>query len=188
MRILAILGSPRVKGNTDILLEKSLEAAKEKNLPFKKIVLNELNIRPCQECDGCHNTGKCVISDDMALLYEALDNSDRIIVASPIFFGNVSSQTKIMVDRIQCFWARKYLLKTSYKKRRRKGIFLACGYFKKEEYFNCASIVIDIFFKMQDIEFADKFFAAGIGDKGEVLKHPEMITRAYEIGKELIQG
>lgn len=186
MKLTAILGSPREGGNTDILLEKALETARDRFVPIEKIVLNNLNIRPCQECGRCLNTGTCQIFDDMAFLYEALDKADIVIVASPIFFGNVSAQTKAMIDRMQCFWARKYILKKTKDKKNRRGAFISCGGLKTEEYFKCAKRVVDIFFKVQDIEYREELFAGGIDKAGDILKHKDILERARQMGERLV--
>lgn len=186
LKLTAILGSPRKGGNTDILLEKALEAVRAKSIPIEKIVLNDLNIRACQECASCFKTGKCVISDDMAIVYKALDTSDIVMVASPIYFGNVSAQTKIMVDRMQCVWARKYVLK-KINKAKRIGAFISSGALKTEKYFKCAKIVIDIFFKVQDIKYSEEVFASGIDAAGDILKHKDILEKAYRLGDRLVR-
>lgn len=186
MKLTAVLGSPRQGGNTDILLTRALGGAKAKGIVFEKIILNDLNIRPCQECASCLKTGICRIQDDMAVLYKKFDESDIIIVASPIFFGSVSSQTKIMVDRMQCYWARKFVLKKNPDKKNRKGAFVSCGGLETEGYFKCARKVVNIFFKVQDIEYAEELFASGVDKKGDILKHEDILLEAYELGKRLI--
>jgi multimeric flavodoxin WrbA len=70
-----------------------------------------MDIRPCQNCGGCDDTGSCIIEDAMVDIYEAIRSADRIILASPIFFFGLSAQTKIMIDRCQAFWCQRYLLK-----------------------------------------------------------------------------
>lgn len=186
MKLVCLLGSPREGGNTDVLLSKIIEAAREKDFLAEKIVLNRLSIKPCQECGGCLKTGRCILSDDMAFVYKALDEADIVIVGSPIFFGNVSAQTKIMVDRMQCRWVRKYLLKKKGLKQNRKGAFICCGAVNSEKYFTCARKVIDIFFKVQDIEFKEELFISGVDDKGEVLKKKDALGSVSRIGERLL--
>jgi len=186
-RLTALLGSPRNGGNTDTLLEKALDAARASGAQIDKIVLNDLNIRPCQECGGCLEKGLCVIKDDMAVVYKALEEADNVLVASPIFFANVSAQTKTMIDRMQCFWVRKYLLHKKKNSKKRSGTFIACGGFKKKSFFNCAEKVIDAFFKVQDIDYIEGFFAGGVDAIGDILKQEKMLKRAYDLGKKLVE-
>ncbi|MCX5679166.1 MAG: flavodoxin family protein, partial [Candidatus Omnitrophica bacterium] len=111
MKVLGILGSPRRGGNAERLLDKALEGAIACGASAEKISLNELTIRPCQECGGCDDTGECVIVDDMSMIYSSVDKADCIILASPIFFGELTAQTKAVIDRFQCRWVKKYRLK-----------------------------------------------------------------------------
>jgi len=109
--IVGILGSPRVGGNVDLLLDAALQGAAEAGAETRKIILNDLTIRPCQACGGCDQTGRCVIRDDMDVIYEAIDQMDGMVLATPVYFGGVTAQTKAMIDRCQAYWARKYLMK-----------------------------------------------------------------------------
>ncbi|MEE9520871.1 MAG: flavodoxin family protein, partial [Dehalococcoidales bacterium] len=77
----------------------------------KTIVLNDLDITPCQHCDACLKKGECRIEDDMQMVYRELEQADRIVLASPVQFLGPSAQMKAMIDRCQALWARKYVLK-----------------------------------------------------------------------------
>ncbi len=116
MKIVVFRGSPRRGGNTDVLLEETLRAAGNGN-EVVLFTLNDMNIRPCQNCGGCNETGICVLTDDMDDIYPAIREADRIIVASPIFFFGLSAQTKIMIDRCQAFWSSRK--KRAFASRRR---------------------------------------------------------------------
>ena len=111
MKIVAFQGSPRLGGNTDILLEETLKPVKEAGHEIVMFKLNYMRIKPCQDCGSCDKTGKCIIEDDMEQIYQAILEADRIILASPIFFFALSAQTKAMIDRCQAFWCEKYLMK-----------------------------------------------------------------------------
>ncbi len=111
MRVLGIAGSPRRGGNTDLLLEEVLKGAAGKGAEVKTITLARLKIAPCQHCDACLETGRCRIQDDMQGVYDELEWADRIVLAAPIHFMGLSAQMKAMIDRCQCLWARKYVLK-----------------------------------------------------------------------------
>src|SRR3989338_242360 len=127
MNVLGISSSPRKGGNSDVLLDEALAGASSAGATVAKIVLNDLTFRPCQECGGCDTTGICVVRDDMGGVYEKFAEADIVILASPIFFGSLSAQLKMMIDRFQCAWVKKYLLKkrvTKPGKRKKKGIFL----------------------------------------------------------------
>ncbi len=114
MNILAILGSPRRGGNCEKLLDQAIKSQKSqvkshklKVTSCKKIILNELNFRPCQACEEINQDGTCKIQDDFKIIEKAVFEADIIILASPIYFGSISAQTKMMIDRFQCLWRAK---------------------------------------------------------------------------------
>ena len=127
MKILGIMGSPRVKGNTDLLLDEALKGAQSQQAEVEKIVADKLDISPCREYYGCLKDGNCVMRDDMDGVYSKLLGADGIIVASPIFFYGLTSQLKSLIDRCQALWARKYVLKQDLPNSTRKGAFIAVG-------------------------------------------------------------
>ena len=70
MKVIGISGSPRLNGNTEILLRKSLEPFKEKNWKVVEFYLSKQKVLPCEGCDRCLDSSKCIIDDDMKILYE----------------------------------------------------------------------------------------------------------------------
>ena len=107
MRVLGIAGSPRRGGNTDLLLAEVLKGAASLEAEVKTIILNDLKITPCQHCDACFEAGRCKYQDDMQMVYQELEQADRIVLASPLHFMGVTAQMKAMIDRCQALWARK---------------------------------------------------------------------------------
>ena len=99
MNILGISGSPRKNGNSEILLEASLEPFYNKKWNVTKILLSENNIKPCIGCDFCVNNGYCNIKDDMEKIYSEYNKFDGVIISSPAYYRNVPSQLKALFDR-----------------------------------------------------------------------------------------
>lgn len=185
MKVLGILGSPRRGGNAEVLLDKALLGASTSGASVEKISLNELMIRPCQECGGCDDTGECVIADDMAAIYDKIDRADAIILASPIFFGGLTAQIKAMIDRFQCRWVGKYLLKKT-PPAGKKGAFLCTSAWRKEEFFENAKKMAKIFFIVLDIAYAGDVWCSGVSGRGEIEKHPDSLAAAFKLGKTLV--
>ncbi len=100
MRILGISGSPRVGGNTDLILNVALQAAKDSGAEVELIRLSGYHLEPCNACNSCFSTGKCVIQDDGQKLYEQLTGADGIILGSPSYFQSVTGPMKIFIDRM----------------------------------------------------------------------------------------
>ena len=140
MKVLGINGSPRKGGNTDILLDEALKGAGSAGCSCEKITLNEIDFSACQECESIPDNGDCIVNDDMQSVYEKVDTADAIIVASPIFFGSLSAQTKMMIDRFQCRWRAKYVAGMGqHISAAKKGAFISVSVVDKEKYFNTIS-------------------------------------------------
>jgi len=103
MKKVAILfGSPRKNSNTHLLVEEARRGLAESGAESTIFFLNDMKIRGCQACYYCkrNNVMDCAVKDDMQPIYQAIIESDGIIVASPIYFGEVTAQTKACIDRM----------------------------------------------------------------------------------------
>jgi len=186
IKVVGISGSPRKGGNTDILLDNALEGAREAGGDVIKIRLNDLSMKGCQECGDCQTTGKCVLDDDMQKLYDLLEALDVLIIASPVFFSGLSSQTKMMIDRCQSLWARKYRLNRPIATEgKRRGVFLSVGGMKRSD-FSGAISTIKVFFTSIDVEFIGALTYRGIDAKGKINDHLTALDEARSLGKELV--
>jgi multimeric flavodoxin WrbA len=189
LRVLGIAGSPRRGGNTDILLAEVLRGAKSQGAEVKTIVLNDLKMTPCQHCDACFEAGVCRFNDDMQMVYKELEKADRIVLASPIQFMGVSAQAKIMIDRCQALWARKYILKQPPlgDRRPRKGLFIAVGGMKLANLFEPSLAIVKALFKVLDIEYAGDLLFRGVDEKGAIKNHPDALKDAFAAGQKLAE-
>lgn len=121
--VLGVAGSPRRYGNSERLLEAALSGAREAGAETRLVVAADMDLGPCQGCNACSLTGECVLRDGGAAWYAALDAADGIVVASPVFFATVPSVLKVLIDRLQPYWARRYVLGKEMP-RRRPGVIL----------------------------------------------------------------
>ena len=112
MLALGLQGSPRKKGNSDLLLAMFMDALQHRGAVTHTIEVTRRHIEACKELTVCEKKGFCPIDDDMGReIYGLLRQADIIVAASPIFFYNVTAQLKALIDRCQTLWARKYVLK-----------------------------------------------------------------------------
>ena len=100
MLIVGVSGSPRVGGNTDMILQEALATAKEEGADAKLIRISDYSLQPCDACRTCYSTKKCVIDDDGEKVYQELLEADGIILGSPSYFQGVTAQMKIFIDRV----------------------------------------------------------------------------------------
>jgi multimeric flavodoxin WrbA len=191
MKVIAFNGSPRKGGNTETLLNEAVRGAREMGAEVKVYVLNEMDIRPCQHCGGCDDTGQCVIPDDMQAVHSDIRTADRIILASPIFFFGLSAQTKIVIDRCQAFWAEKYVHKKPVSPGQfgRKGLLLLVGGMKRNSKnmgFECSEATARAFFRTVNVQEHATLSYDSVDEQGAIVKHPTALKEAYEAGKKLV--
>lgn len=187
MKVLGIMGSPRIKGNTDLLLDRALAGTHSQGAEVEKIIVHKLKIAPCQEYYGCLRDGNCVIKDDMNDIYPKLLGADRVIIASPIFFYGLTSQVKALIDRCQALWARKHILKQNIPDSKRKGAFIAVGATRGKQLFDGSILTVKYFFNAIGVKYADELLIRGVDKKGEIKEHPTTLSDAFELGKRLAQ-
>jgi hypothetical protein len=189
LKLLCISGSPRRGGNTDRLLNEAVSGAASKGAQIKQIVLADLEIAPCQHCDGCIQTGgRCVIEDEMQSIHQELREFDRFILASPIFFMGVTAQAKTMIDRCQALWVIKYLMKLPVglnKDIPRKGAFISVGGRNYSDLFQGSVSTVKSWFKVLDAEYAAELLVPGIDGYNAISNHPTALKDAYAIGQKL---
>lgn len=183
MNVLGINGSPRIGGNTDILLDRVLEGAVRQGVCAEKVILNDLKFCPCQECEDIKEDSLCVIDDDWHQVYKRIENADAIILASPIFFGSISAQSKMMIDRFQCVWRAKYILKRDIFNRRKKGGFISVQAGARKDFFDNAKSIVKNFFAVINADYKEELFCPGIEEKADILRYPDILKKAFELGQ-----
>lgn len=189
--ILALYGSPRRKGNTAVLTREAVRGARETGAEVEEIILRDLKMSPCLEIYGCAKTGRCAIQDDFQPLYDKIVSCDGVILSSPIFFYAVSSHTKILMDRCQSFWVRKYWLKDAPRvdgPQHRKGLFISVGATKGRKLFDGALLSVRYFFDAIDMSLWASLLYRDLDFEGDVAKHPDYLQEAYQGGRGFAQA
>ncbi|HAZ10082.1 MAG TPA: flavodoxin family protein [Candidatus Omnitrophica bacterium] len=186
MKVLGINGSPRIGGNTDTLLDKVLQGARSKGADTEKIVLNELKFVPCQECEKMADDGGCLVKDGMQPVYKKIKEADAIVFASPVFFGSLSAQSKMMIDRFQCAWRAKYILKKDAGYKKIPGAFISVEGSNRKDFFENAKSIVKNFFATVNVQYKKELFCSGIDEKGSILKHAGCLKKAFDIGVKIV--
>lgn len=107
MKVFGICASPR-KNTTEYVLKIALDKLEENGFETEMFICQAKDIKPCMHCDYCLENKKCVIDDDMGGVYEGLQNSDGIILATPVQSGGVSSNLSAIMDRTRALEAVDY--------------------------------------------------------------------------------
>ena len=186
-KIVAIYGSPRRKGNTATLLKKAVDGAHDAGARVEEIILRDLKMSPCLEIYGCNKAGECMLKDDFQKARDQILASQGLILATPVFFYTVSAHTKILMDRFQSLWVKKYWVEQTNRDQQkfsRKGLFIAAGATRGKKLFDGILLSLRYFFEVIDMELWKALLYRGLDYEGDVLKHPQYLDEAYQAGKE----
>jgi multimeric flavodoxin WrbA len=184
MKVLGIMGSPRVGGNSDILLDQALAGAESTGAEVEKIILNQKKISGCQDCKKCNETGLCVLKDDMPEIHKKILEADAIIHSVPVYFWSMTAQMKAYLDRwCALFDADWRWHKSYYPRMKGKGIGLitVCGdldIHTADPIVNCFKPTAD-FGKLRWIGTV----MASASEKGEIAKNETAKQEAYDLGR-----
>jgi multimeric flavodoxin WrbA len=178
MHVLGIVGSPRIGGNTDILIDQVLAGAKEAGASVEKVILNKLEIKPCQACDSCYKTGICMQKDDMEDLLNKMLECEVWILGTPIYWWGPSAQFKAFLDR----W---YHPKHQEFKNKHVILVIPLGGGHKRYARHTVGLLKDVFDYLS-MELVDMILAPGFNNRGEVRNDASLMNKAYTIGRSLI--
>jgi multimeric flavodoxin WrbA len=181
MKILILNGSPREKGNSAVLAQRAAEGARAAGAEVESVYLHGLDIRPCDACDLCTESGSCVIEDDMQPLYPKLAAADAILLASPVYWFTFSAQLKLCIDRWYGFQGHRW----QEVSRKRFGVILTYG--DSDLYTSGAINAIHTFETMGRFLKSEivGIVHGSLMDVGDAEKHPDLLQQAYELGQSL---
>jgi multimeric flavodoxin WrbA len=179
--VLVLKGSPRENGNSNTLVEQVIVGAKEAGADVESFMLHHMDIRPCDACDVCQETGMCIIKDDMQTLYPLLEKTDAIVIASPVYWFTLSAQAKLCIDR----WYALESPQGSALRGKQIGIVLTYG--DTDLYTSGGINAIHTFESMFRYIGAEiKGMVYGSANKiGDAEKQPALMEKAYQLGKQL---
>jgi len=180
--ILILKGSPRPKGNSNILADQIAAGAVEAGGIVDSVILQGLNIRPCDACESCVETGVCVLKDDMQMLYPKLLAADALVLSSPIYWFTYSAQLKTCIDR----WYAVWNYKKDIFKNKPVGIVLAYG---DTDLYNSGGInaihSFETLFRFLNADIMG-IIHASLDKEEDALKHPDLLEKARKLGFNLV--
>ena len=188
VKVLGISTSPRSNGNSDLLLRQALAGAESAEAAVEYVHLINYKIGPCVECNSCYKTGTCRLEDDYQQLLQKILDADRLIFATPIFYMTVCAQAKILIDRGQCLWAQKYVLKKQLfpEERDRRAMVIAVGGSKGTKMFESVYHTMKYYLDSLQMRYVFNLFVNKIDESGQIKNHPSAMAEAFRLGFELI--
>jgi len=183
-KIVALLSSPRQRGNSTLLGETMAAGAKAAGAQVEVFSLHRMNIKPCTACDQCQATDDkvCVMQDDMQKLYKKIREADGLIYASPVYWFNISAQLKLFMDRCYALGGPSgHALKG-------KKMAVALAYADTDPFRSGAVNALRMFqdaFAYIGAELIGSVYATAI-NPGDILKNKKVMKKALELGRALV--
>jgi multimeric flavodoxin WrbA len=183
-KILGIMGSPRKKGNTHILVSKILEGAKSEGGAGEILFLDDLTIRECDGCYRCWQGKECNKNDDMNKIYPKIIESAGIIFGTPVYWYGPTALIKAFLDRLVYFNCPE-----NRKKIKGKPAVLAIPF--EEEDPATADLVKAMFEKSLqylEMDLIGTIIVPGVTKRGEIIKKQNPLKEAYNLGIKLARS
>lgn len=191
-RIVCVLGSPRPKGNSAAMARAVCEAAALAGAQVRTFELNKLAYRGCQGCMACKTKAEaCVLDDGLTPALEAVRACDVLVLATPVYFGEVTAQLKGFIDRCYSFLTPDYAYNKEKRTRLAPGktlCFVIAQGHPREDLFTDIFPRYAYFFNWLGFNHSRLLRACKVYHLGDANKRPEVLAEAESLGRELAIG
>jgi multimeric flavodoxin WrbA len=188
-KVVCLLGSPRKKGNSAAIANRFCESAEKLGAEITTFFLNKLTYKGCQACMGCKTKSeKCILKDDLGQVLDAIRDADVLVLATPIYYGEVSSQMKGFIDRTYSYLVPDYTTnpKPSRLSPGKKLVFIQTQAQPDESFYADVFPRYDSFLKWYGFDDNHLIRACGVGDAGEVSSREDVMKLAEETAKKVL--
>ena len=183
MKVLGIVGSPRKKGNTDILVQQVLDGAAEAGAETEKIYINDMEFKGCQGCGFCKIQDYCKLEDDMTPVYDKIKETDGLVFGSPIYFAQFTGQMRLFLDRCYALSDADVVPRVEAGK---KAVLVGSqGFDDDTAYKGVFDEFADQLKTYVGIEVTDILIGADVNLSGDVRKNHELMDQAKNAGLEM---
>lgn len=188
MKIVSLQGSPRINGNSAAMAKRFCSTAAKHGAEITTYILNELQYRGCQGCFLCKTKlDRCALKDDLTPVLDSIRDADVVVLASPVYFWDISSQLKTFIDRTFSYLVPDFI--TNPVKSRlpagKKLVFILAQNNPDINSFTDIFPKYDYFFKAYGFAESHLIRAFGVGEPGEVEKHHDVMKLAEETAEKI---
>ncbi|PKL61708.1 MAG: flavodoxin family protein [Methanomicrobiales archaeon HGW-Methanomicrobiales-2] len=190
MKVFGINGSPRAKGNTARLLAEVLHEVSDAGDEVSAVSLSEYTIAGCIGCERCRRDPTCTrFNDGMTMLYPRIVEADALVLGSPVYHYNVTSQMKAFIDRLYAFYDFTNERPRSYSSRLadrpRKAVVFAVGEQADPADLGVALEALSLPLRPLGYEVVAELQVLNCFEPGVVGKKKEVLEQAYRCGRDL---
>ncbi|MCE5243449.1 MAG: flavodoxin family protein [Desulfobacteraceae bacterium] len=186
MRIVCLLGSPRPHSNSKAIAERFCKTAAEAGAVVETFALNKLQYRGCQACLACKKKlDRCALQDDLSPVLDAAAAADVLVLATPVYFGEISTQLKGFIDRTFSYLKPDYDTNPVMSRLApgKKLVFIQSQADPDAQRHADIFPNYDYFFKWYGFSESHLILAEGLYEEGDALKREDILERADRIAK-----
>ena len=192
-KILAVNGSPRKSGNSDILVKNIISGISEQDLPSKSLYLRNLQFQGCIGCEKCRKDKICTgLIDGMSLMYNEIISSKGLVLVSPTHNYNITSWMKAFIDRLYCFYNFKNDTPRSWSSQlsnqNRKAVIAAVCEQKNKKDMGFTIEAMKQPLEALGYEIVGELSVFLMFEKGKVREDTDSVKKANELGKKLAEA
>jgi arsenate reductase len=190
--VVAILGSPRRRGNSDALAFEFLKGTGSRGCDHTLIVPTELGLSPCDGRNRCFKDGRCHIPDGMNEIYDTVLRASYLLVATPVYFMGPPGSLKSFIDRFQAVWARSAILgefdpHTPDRRRHHRSFAILVGATDADvNMYKPTRSILKAFSNVIGFEYTGDLIATGLDQPGDATRQEDLLRRAFRAGQDLV--
>jgi multimeric flavodoxin WrbA len=189
MKIVCVLGSPRTKGNSSTLAQHFCSAAEKLGATVETFALNKLNFQGCQACMACKTKlDKCILKDELEPVLDSIRNADVLVMSTPVYFADLTSQLKAFVDRTYSYLVPNFHNKPNPSRLSpgKKLVFIQTQGQPDEKKYADVFPRNEAFFKWYGFKENYLIRACGVRNPEDILGKNEVLNQAEEVAKKIV--
>lgn len=190
-KVIALLGSPLIEGNTARLLNEAVRGAEDAGCEVEKMIVSHMDFAPCMEIFYCEEHETCQIGDDMIEIYDKFKEMDSLIIATPVMTMGIPGKLKSFMDRFQVFYMAKYKrgrpLISPRQRKKRKMLFMSIAGMNLPTVFDGVKMTARAFGEIIDCPYWKEVLRNDMDTILDIETQPEVMGAAYRCGLELGQ-
>ncbi|PKL63424.1 MAG: NADPH-dependent FMN reductase [Methanomicrobiales archaeon HGW-Methanomicrobiales-2] len=188
-KVIALLGSPLLDGNTARLLDEAIRGAQEAGCEVEKIEVAHMDVLPCMEFFQCKRSETCLIEDEMTEIFRKFREMDGLIIATPVMTMGIPGRLKSFMDRFQVFYMAKYHRGRSFispeRRKVRKMLFISIAGMNIPNVFEGVKMTARAFGEIIDCPYWDEVLRNDMDTIQDITTRPEVMEAAHKKGYEL---
>lgn len=188
-KVIALLGSPILDGNTARLLDEAIRGVEEEGVAVEKLEVAHMDILPCMEFFQCKESDTCLIQDEMEGIFRKFREMDGLIIATPVMTMGIPGRLKSFMDRFQVFYMAKYHRGRSFispeRRKERKMLLISIAGMSIPNVFDGVKLTVRAFGEIIDCPLWGEVLRNDMDTIQDITTRPEVVEAAYRKGREL---